>query len=181
MDSRRHFLSATVAAFLFESDLLALGKEEGPRVIPVSDWKRNPKFLPLSKGFEAITSGSLADKAPGRYDLDGDRLYATVVEDDTQDPTKGSFEVHHRYVDIHYLIAGREMIGSADPKLLTLQKPYDEKGDAELFGLPSSYRHLHLRPGHCAVFFPGQAHFPGRWDPKQDKIRKIVVKVLQGS
>jgi YhcH/YjgK/YiaL family protein len=177
MRSRRQFLAVSSIAVLGAGS--ATPGEDDPEVIAISDWKKTPKFRSISDGFDAITSGSLLKRPPGRYEIDGERLYATVTEDTTQDPAKGRFEVHHRYVDIHYLVEGREMIGSADPKSLETAKSYDEKGDAELFTLPATYRELHLLPGQCAVFFPGQAHLPGRWDPKPTKIRKIVVKVLQ--
>ena len=147
----------------------------------LSEWKSVAGLRPLQKAFEILSAHSLEGRSPGRHDLDGDRLYANIQQDTSRDPGKYQFEVHRKYIDIHYLVAGKEMIGSADPAALTVAVPYSEEKDVELYARPEHYRKLHILPGQFAVFFDGQSHLPNCWDPDPVKNSKIVIKVLASS
>jgi YhcH/YjgK/YiaL family protein len=98
-------------------------------------------------------------------------------------PTKpvedGQFEAHNRFIDIHYLVRGSELIGAALPADMKTTTPYSAENDAELFARPAHYRKIILKPGEFAVFLTRQGHMPGRSpNAAGGEIRKVVVKVL---
>lgn len=138
-------------------------------------WRSVPGLEGLEKAFEYLASAPLAEKPEGRTDIDGDRIYVTISQNAPLSPTAGLFEAHRNYADIHVLIAGKEMIGSAPAATLKPAGPY--KVDAQNFYLPAHYEHIILSPGQFAVFRPGQGHLPGRSvNGSQEPIRKAVVK-----
>jgi len=149
-----------------------------PRVRKLAKWRSMKGVDQLQPAFEFLNSPGIAEKAPGRYPLDGDRIYATVVQDKTRAIETAQFEAHRKYIDVHYLIRGKELIGSAPASSLRQAKPYAPETEAALYLKPQSYKRLMLRPGEFAVFFPGQAHMPGCYVAQSEEIKKIVVKIL---
>ena len=61
----------------------------------------------IQKAIDCIRSGKLDELAPGRHEL-FDGAYINVFEYQTK--TEGLYEAHRKYIDIHYLIRGCEII-----------------------------------------------------------------------
>ena len=149
-----------------------------PRVYKLVQWRSHKKLMELQRAFEFLESASVENKTPGRYAIDEDRIYATVVEDKTRAVETAQFEVHQKYIDVHYLVRGKELIGSANPATLREAKPYSSETEAVLYERPAKYKRLILNPGEFTVFFPGQAHMPGCYTEKSEAIKKVVIKIL---
>ena len=67
----------------------------------------------LSRAMEWLGQTDMAALTPGRHDIDGDEIYANVMEVTTCAPAEKQFEAHHAYLDVHYVIEGEELIGTA--------------------------------------------------------------------
>ena len=64
----------------------------------------------------------------GRYEIDGDRIYATVQRYDTKPAWECRPESHRRYTDVQYVAEGQEFIGwCAFTPALKESVPYDEE------------------------------------------------------
>src|SRR2546423_457006 len=95
---------------------------------------RSFSFAPNSEQFARIQRALEylcrfeAHLKPGRYDLDGERVYALVQQYTTKPVEQSQFEAHRRYIDVQYVHAGRETILWAPIATLgTVTMPYDEK------------------------------------------------------
>jgi YhcH/YjgK/YiaL family protein len=133
---------------------------------------KNPR---LARGLEFLQSENVAILPPGRIDLEGDHLFALVQEYPTRIESECFWEAHRKYIDIQYLITGKERIDYAPLSLLEITKPYDlTKDRLELFGNGSR---LQLSVGMFAIFFPHDAHRPCMATPIPAPVKKIVVKV----
>lgn len=121
--------------------------------------------------------GQDLEKLPdGRVDIDGERLYANVAGYETKaGTTGGAWEAHRRYLDIQCLIAGVEKIGYADLAALKVTQVYEAARDCEL--LKGRGLFIALRPRSFVMFFPQDAHMPGRAAGRPAPVRKIVVKI----
>jgi biofilm protein TabA len=130
----------------------------------------HPSF---KQAFEFLSSSH--QKTPSQYDLDGKRLYVIVSKQDGKLESASFLEAHRRYIDIHYCIAGAELIGwRAVATCTKVDKPYDEDRDVlTFFDQPDVW--LTLESGSFAIFFPEDAHAPGVSD---GPFLKAVVKVL---
>jgi YhcH/YjgK/YiaL family protein len=105
----------------------------------------------------AYLRGFDPDTPDGRYELDGDDLFALVQTYDTAPATEKRFEAHRRYLDIQHVSAGTDDI-------VFFQEP----------GVSSSFL---LRAGDFAIFHPGDAHKPGCMAGGKTQVKKVVVKV----
>ena len=113
-------------------------------------------------------------KEPGRYDLDGDDLFAMVQEYDTKLKSEGSWEAHRQYADIQLVVDGSEHMGYA-PVTSLIQGSYDAEGD--FLPLDGDGMFIDMRAGTFMVLFPQDAHMPGMAIESPSPVRKVVVKV----
>ena len=134
--------------------------------------KLHPGF---SAAFYFLRKTDLASISAGRYAIDGERIYAIVQEYDTKPLAEGMLEVHQRYIDIQYLVAGEELIGYAPLTGQTEHVPYDSAKDIAF--LEGAAEPIRVQQGQFAIFFPHDAHMPGRTTGAPAHVRKAVIKV----
>ncbi|MBZ0156114.1 MAG: YhcH/YjgK/YiaL family protein [Alphaproteobacteria bacterium] len=130
----------------------------------------------LHTGFTFLL-GRKEELPDGRYPIDGDDVFALVQTYETDLPGKKRFEGHRKYIDIQYLLSGKEEIGWAPVPGLEIASPYSEERDVLFFTESPFTSPLALVPGIFAVFFPEDAHRPGCVLSAPCSVRKIVVKV----
>ena len=134
----------------------------------------NPRF---AAGF-AFLEKVQPDAAIGRHEIDGDSVFALVQRYQTRPVAGMQLEAHRRYVDIQYVVSGREVIHWAPLAALTqVTSPYDPVKEAGLFALTTEMVPVPLQAGHFAILFPEDAHAPCcAWGDPSDVV-KVVVKV----
>lgn len=112
----------------------------------------------------------------GRYELDGDDLFALVQRYDTAPGAEKRFESHRRFADIQFVAAGRERILHAPVEGLEEETPYDGATDVRFFRDPAASSSLLLAAGDFAILFPDDAHKPGCMAGGREAVLKVVVK-----
>lgn len=115
--------------------------------------------------------------APGRYELQGDRLYANVIEYEPSAGADPKFEAHREYIDVQVMISGTEVQGYAPVDSLEACTEYDADDDFQLYSFDPSLSRITLREGMFAVYFPEDGHIPKLACPAEGSCRRIVVKV----
>lgn len=113
----------------------------------------------------------------GRYDIDGDNVFALVQSYDTAPAAEKKYEAHRVYADVQYIAAGTEVIFYVPTQGLSIVKDYDAEKDYLLYGEPAAATPLHMAPGSFAVFLPHDGHKPGCTNGAPSRIKKVVVKV----
>jgi YhcH/YjgK/YiaL family protein len=129
----------------------------------------------IQAGLEWLAATDFSVMAPGRYELDGNNLYALVQTYDTRDPALGKWEAHRRYIDIQYVVSGREKMGYAEISTL-VGSGYDAEKDFQLLVGEGDF--LTCGPGTFILFAPQDAHMPCLAADKPQTVTKVVVKVL---
>jgi biofilm protein TabA len=127
------------------------------------------------KAFAFLKERDLQTLANGRYAIDSENVFAIVTENPTKDYDSTIWESHRNYIDLHYVISGREKIGVCPVTKLMVIKQYDPAKDlANYSGTGKLY---YAAPGTFFLFFPSDGHRPNitPGDKKTDK--KIVVKI----
>ena len=127
----------------------------------------------------AFIDRAVAEDLPGgKYELDGDALYASVQAYTSKLEADAKFEGHQRYIDIQYIISGTEVMKFGDIAKLTEKIPYDPVKDcgfyADQTGAAGS---AVFGAGDFAIFFPQDIHMPGVCNGTPSPVKKIVVKV----
>src|SRR5690349_8178196 len=102
----------------------------------LNQWRRyaplSPRLLTAFNFLETV-DGSWK---PGRYDIDGTLVYALAQKYTTHSVETAQAEAHRKYIDVQYVLSGREVILWAPLASLTrVTMPYTEEKDAALFEL----------------------------------------------
>jgi YhcH/YjgK/YiaL family protein len=130
----------------------------------------HPRF---GKAFDFLRRTNLAALEPGRHEICGDDVYVVVIRRDGKGRQGTKLEVHKKYVDIQFAVAGRDAIGWKDAADCSGGGGYDAEKDTELF-ICEPDLWVDTPPGAYAIFFPEDAHAPmGATGP----LHKVVVKV----
>lgn len=138
------------------------------------------RYEPLHPDFKAafdfLRNTDLQSLALGRTEIDGDALFALTQSYETRPAQEGKLEAHRRYIDIQFVISGEEHIGYAP---LGDQPPVEPFGTAKDIGFyHGDASFTQLSAGMFAVFFPHDAHLPGRHLATPSHVKKVVLKVL---
>ncbi len=127
--------------------------------------------------FEFIKKAVAENLPTGRYELDGDNLYAPISEYDTN-PEGNVFEGHKNYIDLQFVFEGKERIDVIEIDKATSDTEYDTEKDFQLFKTQNDAVRVLLNKGDFAIFYPNDLHAPGlSYDGNVEKVKKIVVKV----
>lgn len=130
----------------------------------------------LDRALAFLQQTDLSSLAPGKHVIDGDNLYAMALQYTTKTAEEWSqFEAHRNYIDVQYVLEGSEQMGYADLDALTVTQEYNPDKDALLLKGDGDF--LHAPAGTFLVFWPTDAHLPGRALTGPAPVKKIVVKV----
>ena len=121
------------------------------------------------------------ETADGRYELQGDDIFAIVMSYETRGADEAILEAHRRYVDIQTVLRGREGFEWFPASSLVVAQPYDAVKDVEFFQRlgPGSAR-VDIGPSLFIALFPDDAHMATLMLGNQrESIKKVVVKIRE--
>ncbi len=113
----------------------------------------------------------------GRYDIDGERIFASVSTYVTKTREGAQFESHKKYVDLQAVINGTEIISWAPTKGLKVESESFSTGGDIAFYTGETVMDARLPAGYFALLFPDDAHMPCICDGECSEATKIVVKI----
>ena len=129
----------------------------------------------LDTAIRFLSEADLQTLAMGKNVIDGEAVYVNRFDYDTViDPIT---EGHLRYIDIHVVLEGEEIVAVSDPSVLT---EIERKEDEDYIGFQGKFQSMNiLRPGDVLICFPEDAHSPKRiCGAESCHVKKAVVKVL---
>lgn len=130
----------------------------------------------LRRAFEMIAWQDVGKWPDGRLELDSERIFALPQGYLTRPAAQCRWEAHRRYIDIQYVVAGREAMGYAPLSTLKPVTDFDEAKDVGFYDGTGSI--ITVDAGMFAIFFPHDAHMPCMQVAGQpEPVRKVVVKV----
>ncbi|EOV0996036.1 N-acetylneuraminate anomerase [Edwardsiella piscicida] len=131
----------------------------------------------LQSALSRALAATPADKAPGRYALDGDDIFMNVMLLTTQSPQEKAAELHADYIDIQLLLRGEERIFYGGAGTARVCEAWHEEEDYQLCQQIAHEQRVTLYPGMFAIFMPGEPHKPGCRVGEAQAIAKVVIKV----
>lgn len=87
------------------------------------------------------------------------------------------FESHRRYIDIQFILEGKERMDYCATKMLMVDLAYDVKKDFIKYHDLNHMTSFLLQKGDMAIFFPDDAHMPCLKTDNTTLVYKTVVKV----
>jgi biofilm protein TabA len=146
----------------------------------INNLARDRKVLPpaIVKGLEYLKNTDFSQMAVGKYEIEGDRLFALLQEQQTSPQAERKAEAHARKIDIQFVVDGMELIGFALPDAANevLEDRLAEK-DNIFYKTVKDESELRLTSGNYAIFFPEEVHRPCCLYGDRPRVRKVVVKI----
>ena len=129
----------------------------------------------INKAFAYLKETDFSKMEIGKYEIDGDNIFALVNEYNTKDATEGKLEAHKRYIDLQFVAKGSELMGYAPLENQKVIDEYNEQNDIFFFSGKKSF--TLVDEGMFAIFFPTDVHLPGIKVNEKSFVKKVVIKV----
>ena len=136
-------------------------------------------YTPLSRSFkdsyEFLMSKDFSLEKPQKYEIGKKGIYAILQEYTPKKKADMSIESHHKYIDIQFIVDGKEYLGYTYKNNLK-SCGYEKEHDTEI--LTGEIILLPFHKNQFAILFPEDAHMPGVKSSGSTKtVKKIVIKV----
>ncbi len=128
----------------------------------------------IKHAFDYLRRTDLAALAPGRHDIDGDRLYLMLSQYETKPKPQGVWEAHRRYIDLQVVVQGSEQIGYSHVSRL---KAGAYEAERDFVPLAGEGDFLTLTAGAFMLLFPEDGHMPGIALGAPNPVTKAVFKI----
>jgi YhcH/YjgK/YiaL family protein len=143
----------------------------------IKNYKHYEKMSPLiARALQIAAQTDFEKLQDGKYEVDGDKLFYIVQRYKTK-PSANKIEAHRKYIDIQFLVNGKERIGYAPANSLKQAVEYDPEKEVEFFQAEKNMTFLNMTKGYFAIFCPSDAHMPGCQMNEPEDVIKIVFKV----
>ncbi len=133
----------------------------------------------LLRAIDYLKSIDVKTLQDGRFSVQGEEVIAIIETLLTRNITEQLLvEGHRKYIDIHYVIDGRESYGWIPTESFTEVDNYDEEKDnwTKLIQ-KKDLQFFELRKGDVVIFFLADAHISQLAQIVPVQTRKIVMKV----
>lgn len=129
----------------------------------------------IQKALQYLADTNFSSTEPGKYQIDGENVFALVQEYNTKPLSAGKWEAHRKYIDVQYVVSGREKMGITESEKVIVIEDYNEDKDYTIYKGDGNF--LLVDEGYFTIFFPTDVHMPGLSINIPKPVKKVVVKV----
>jgi len=125
---------------------------------------------------EMLCKNDYTDIKEGRIDFT-DGSYANIACYQTNGRFEKKYESHSKYIDIHMLLIGQEIIEIASERNLEKYIEYNSKSDVAFFYNDYKGKQVMLHSKKLQIIYPQQGHISGISVMSPEIVKKIVFKI----
>ena len=125
---------------------------------------------------ESIKNFDLKNYQEGKFDINGDVFFGIGLAYNTKSESECLWEAHQKYLDIHILLEGEELINITETSSMKKTMEYDSENDYQLFK-GEKQQTIHLKKGDFLVLYPNECHQTAVQTKQVSAIKKIVFKI----
>ena len=154
-------------------------KERGRKMVfdSIRNYKLYTNLSPrIAWALKIAAETNFSKVKDGKYHVDGDNLFYMVQRYKTA-PVLEKIEAHRKYIDIQFIAEGAERMGVDNIAGLKTAEAYNDEKDIEFFKPGKNMSFIDVPQGYFTIFWPGDAHMPGRQIDKPEDVTKVVFKV----
>ena len=142
-------------------------------VCPWKDLKRYEAVIPgLEEAVKAVEA--LESFEPATYPLSGSNKIL-VQKVTTKEWATSELEAHREFLDIQYIIKGKEMVGWAPVDTLQPSGEFNTAKDKGMYAGKNAA--MEIAEGYCYVVYPEDAHAPSVHIGEGGEVIKLVIKL----
>lgn len=123
-----------------------------------------------------IKTFNLENYKQGKFDINGDAFFGIGLEYTTKEAAECLWEAHRKYLDIHYIIQGEEIINIAETNTMKPTMEFDTENDYQLFE-GEKQQSIVLKQGDFLALYPNECHQTAVKINQQTDVKKIVFKI----
>ena len=134
------------------------------------------KYAPVVPGLEEAVkvASEIQSMEPATVPLSGTNKI--LVQQGTTKAAEGQLlEAHREYLDVQYIVKGRETVGWAPVDTLTQEGEFNAEKDKGMYSGHCDF--MEIGEGYCYVVFPEDAHMPGSHLQTPTEYQKMVIKL----
>ena len=146
----------------------------------LSETEKQRAILPAAvwQALRQLRALDLSALAPGKYEIDGERLFYLVQEATPRLVADSLAEAHRDYADVQIPVGATERFGFSLPQAGLTPCEEDFAGrDIAFYPTPENEPFIDVAPGSYIVFWPGELHRPCVAIAETTPFRKVVVKI----
>ena len=132
----------------------------------------HPRF---QEAFDFIKKAIAENLEPGKYEIDGKELWASVQEYTSKLEADAKAEAHKNYIDIQFIVKGEEIIAVAP--IQTEKRLTEAKEEKDVWFYECDTQSVILKDGDFMVLYPSDLHLPGKAVNQPSEVLKVVIKV----
>ncbi len=127
------------------------------------------------KAFQFMQT-NLSELEVGKYPLVEDRLIANIQEYNSKEPEDARWEAHEKFIDLQYVIAGKEKMGVMPLAEAENAGEYNAEKDVVFYGKNQGNIYP-ANPDVYFLFFTSDLHRPCIKDEESLQVKKLVIKI----
>lgn len=133
---------------------------------------------PIQKAIKYLQETNFSILEKGKHSIQGEDMFAVITEYRTRPKSELNAESHKKYLDIHFVISGEEIIGVA-PKSFENRsiREYSKNDDSTLYNEVKNEVDAPILTRNYAILFPEEIHRPGCDYKGRGNVKKAIVKV----
>lgn len=130
----------------------------------------------IDQAISVIKAMDFKDLQSKTYEVDGEEIYFNLIEYETKLEEERFWESHKKYIDLHYILEGKEFIGYEQFARMNIKENYNEADD--YFLLEGSLQSkVMLQKDDFMILYPDDVHMTGIKVNEKEKVRKVVFKI----
>lgn len=134
--------------------------------------KVNESFARVFEVLKTLNENS----EPGKIVIDEGNVWVNVQRIGERPPVSSlKFEEHRKFIDVHYIVKGKESFGYSNTDRLTVCVPYSEEKDIEFS--EGEISKIFLNAGDFCVTYPCDAHIPSMENLSDGDMIRAVAKI----
>lgn len=130
----------------------------------------------IRKALQYLKQNNFQVMKDGRYEIDGENIYASVMRYKTKPAENAKWESHKKYIDVQFVAEGSERIGYSNLSGMIIKENYSNEKDVQFLEGEGDF--ITAEKGTFVILFLQDVHMPGiSIDNRQSDVTKVVVKV----
>lgn len=130
----------------------------------------------IDRAISYIKEMDFKNLEPKMYEVDGYEIFFNLIEYETKEEEERFWESHKKYIDLHFILEGKEFIGYEQFNRMKVKENYHEADDYYLLEGNLQSKVL-LQKDDFMILYPEDVHMTALKVDELERVRKVVFKI----